>query len=167
MAVVRELKAGSASVSNGAWDSLNTAISPVIAVVENIVHLVLNGDLLRAGEFIGLILIGFSALLWLAWMRPWTRTASIRRGRRDHDTITRLYQRMIGHLARQGISKPLAMPPMQFMRTAQDQWKEIGSIVAVVTEMYCRARFGRMTLTEEELRVAQQHIQQLIAAQRL
>jgi len=166
MAVVRELKAGSASVSNGAWDSLSSAISPVISVFENIVHLVSNGDLLHASEFIGLILIGLSALLWSAWRQPRTRTAS-RHGRRDDDAITRVYQRMIGHLAKQGISKPLAMPPMQFMRAAQDQWKEIGSIVAVVTEMYCRARFGRMTLTDEELRTAQQHIEQLMAAQRL
>lgn len=162
LAVVRELKAGSTSVRNLAWDSLSTVISPLLSMLERMAHNVSSGNLLLLGEFLGLILIGLSALTWLVWKRPWTKRDSTRRATRDEQVITRLYQRMLNHLARKGISKPVAMPPLEFLRFSRMRWSEAGALVATITELYCRARFGRMGLTQDELHSAQDCFRRLI-----
>jgi hypothetical protein len=163
LAVVRELKAGSASVRNLAWDSLTMVIGPLVAMIEQIAHYVASGNLPLLGKFLGLILIGIGALTWLVWKRPWRKRVSARRATRDEQAITRVYRRMLSHLARKGISKPVTMPPLEFLRVTRMQWNEAGSVVETITELYCRARFGCRGLTQEELHSAQDCFRRLTA----
>ncbi len=163
LAVVRELKAGSASVRNLAWDSLATIVSPLASMLQKATHYVSSGNLQLLGGFLGLIVIGLSILIWLVWGRPWTTRFPAKRALRAEQTITRLYRRMIGHLARRGIAKPITMPPLEVIRVTQEQWNEAGSVVATITQLYCRARFGQMRLTHEELRSAHNCLRQLMA----
>jgi transglutaminase-like putative cysteine protease len=166
LAVVRELKAGGASVRNRAVDSLATILTPVTLMVERAAQYVSRGNLRQLGGFLGLILMGIGALIWLAWKRPWSMRFSAKREPRDEQMMTRLYERMLRHLARRGISKPRAMPPLQFIRFIQAQWSEAGSAVATITELYCRARFGQIHLTHEQLQSAEDRFRQLIAMDR-
>jgi hypothetical protein len=163
LAVVRELKAGSASVRNLAWDSLATIVSPLASMLQKATHHVSSGNLQLLGGFLGLIVIGLSILIWLVWGRPWTTRFPAKRALRAEQTITRLYRRMISHLARGGIAKPITMPPLEVIRVTQEQWNEAGSVVATITQLYCRARFGQMRLTHEELRSAHNCLRQLMA----
>jgi hypothetical protein len=167
LAVVQELKAGSASVRNRAWDSLTTMLNPLATTLGRVAHYVTEGNLRLLGEFLGLTLIGLSALVWLAWKRPWTRGFRSNRATREEQAITHLYKRMIHHLARRGISKPTAMPPLAFIRIVHKQWSDASSAVATITELYCRARFGHTPLTKEELRFAQDNLRQLKVIDRL
>jgi hypothetical protein len=68
---------------------------------------------------------------------------------------------MLRQLERRGIHKPAAMPPLQFIRLIQTQWSTGGTAVASITELYCRARFGRVPLTKEELHRAHETFHQL------
>jgi hypothetical protein len=73
---------------------------------------------------------------------------------------------MVQHLARRGISKPIAAPPLEFVCIVRKQWNDASSAVVIITELYCRARFGQRPLTTEELVIAQDNLRQLIALER-
>jgi len=166
LAVVRELKAGSASVRNQAWDSLTRMLNPLATTLGRINEYAAEVNLQLLGEFLALMLIGLSAFLWLAWKRPWTSGFRPNGGRREEQAMTYLYKRMIWRLAQKGVLKPTATPPLEFIRITQEQWNDASSAVATITELYCRARFGHTTLTKEELRFAQDNLRQLMVLDR-
>jgi hypothetical protein len=77
-----------------------------------------------------------------------------------------LYEKMLRHLARNGMPKRAATPPLEFLRLIQQEWAEAGSAVAAITELYCRARFGHIPLTREELSLAQDNLRRLLTLER-
>jgi hypothetical protein len=66
---------------------------------------------------------------------------------------------MTVQLARKGIVKQPATTPFELLRTVQREWSSAGNDVAMVTELYCRARFGRVTLTRDEVAHAETSLQ--------
>lgn len=166
LSVVRELKAGSAFVRNRAWDSLNTVLGPLATGLGRVAQYLAEGNLRLVGEFLGLTLIGTIVLIWLAWKRPWTRGSRTPRTSREEQPIVHLYKRMIHHLARKGMPKPTGTPPLEFSRLIGARWVDAGSPVAVITELYCRARFGHATLTKDELLLARDHLRHLMVLDR-
>ena len=85
---------------------------------------------------------------------------------RDEQVIMQLYGRMIGHLARKGIAKLTATPPLEFVRLTQERWSNAGSAVASITDIYCRARFGQIHPTREELSLAENHLRDLMTLEK-
>jgi hypothetical protein len=166
LAVVRELKAGGTSARTKAIDSMSTLFSPFIAMLGGMTEYVSKGSLQSLAGVLGPALIGLAVLLWLGIKRPWAKGTASKKTTHDEQFIAQLYGRMISHLDRKGISKLTAMPPLEFARFTQERWSEAGSTVASITELYCRARFGRMPLTGEELHRAEDHLRCLMALQK-
>lgn len=166
LAVVRELKAGSASVRNRAWDSLTTLLNPLATSLGKVVQYVAEGNVRLLGEFLGLVLVGLSAIIWLVWKRPWATEFWSKTVPREEQVITHLYKKMLHHLARKGISKPTATPPLAFLHVIHKEWSSASSAATTITELYCRVRFGRTPLTEEELLLAQHSLRQLMVLER-
>jgi protein-glutamine gamma-glutamyltransferase len=166
LAVVRELKAGGASVRTRAWDSLTALLNPVAAQVGSLVAYAGEGNLDLMGRFLGLALAGLGIIIWLAWKRPWKGLGSAA-ARREDQMITRLYKAMLRHLARNGLNKPAASGPIEFQLKIQHEWADAGPPVAIITDLYCRGRFGAIALTEEDLIHAQRSLQILLALDRL
>ena len=166
LAVVRELKAGSVSVRNRAWDSLTMMLTPLAMTLGRVARYIAEGNLRLLGEFLALTLIGLSTLVWLAWKRPWIRGIKSKRAAREEEPITHLYKRMIHCLARRGISKEATTPPLEFIRIIHERRNDASSAVAVITGLYCRARFGQIPLTKEEFRFAQDNLRQLMTLDR-
>ncbi|NJN70751.1 MAG: DUF4129 domain-containing protein [Nitrospira sp.] len=73
-----------------------------------------------------------------------------------------LYKQMIKRLADKGISKTATTTPLEFVHIARIRWSEANLAVAFITELYCRARFGGIHLTEEELGVAEDRFRHLM-----
>ncbi|MDK2744396.1 MAG: DUF3488 and transglutaminase-like domain-containing protein [Nitrospira sp. BO4] len=163
LAVVRELKTGGTSVRNKAFDSMTALFSPFMNLASGITEYVAKGTMHPSGKWLGLILIGFAILLWLGTKRPWESGKAWKKTTRDEQAIVQLYRQMIKHLAGNGIPKPTATGPLEFVRIAQAKWSDANSAVALITELYCRTRFGRMLLTKEELRLAENNLRHLIA----
>jgi transglutaminase-like putative cysteine protease len=166
-AVVRELQAGSASARDRAWDSLATFFNPLATVLRKAAdHL--NGNALSLlGEYLWLVVVvGLCALIWLGLKRPWKLRFFSKGVHREEPAIAHIYRGMIRHLAGKGILKPAATAPLEFIRITQEQWNEASSSVATITEFYCRDRFGRIPLTEEEFRSAQDNLRHLMALER-
>ena len=163
LAVVRELKAGGTSIKNFAWGSLAAVVNPLTSMIEQVTRYASKGNLLQLAGFLGLIAIGIGVLFWVVWVRPWTSRFSKKDTPRDELVMTRLYRRMIDHLARRGVARPLTMAPLEFIGFAQVRWKEAGFLVTTITEFYCRSRFGHRRLTDEELHTAEDCFQRLIA----
>jgi transglutaminase-like putative cysteine protease len=163
LAAVRELKAGGMSARNKALDSLSALFSPFMAMLSGTMEYASKGSIQSVAEVLGLALIGLAVFLWLGVKRPWVKGMASREMMDDKQLIVQLYRRMITHLGRKGISKLTAMPPLEFARLTQERWSDAGSAVASITELYCRTRFGRIPLTREELRRAEDHLRCLMA----
>ena len=166
LAVVRDLQTGGASVRLRTLDSLTAFLRPLTAAFETGINSMTTGDLTHAGKLIALLLAGCGAGAWLVWARPWNWPRRSIGAVGDEQAIVQLYRRMLRQLERKGIRKPAAMPPLQFIRIIQAQWSTAGTAVASITELYCRARFGRVPLTKEELHHAQENFHQLISLSR-
>ena len=163
LAAVRELKAESASARNKALDSMSALFSPFMAMLGKMTDYVFKGTIRSLIEALGLVLIGAAVLLWLVIRRPWAKGTVSKKATRDEQVIMQLYGRMIRHLADKGISKLTAMPPLEFVRFTQERWSVASSAVATITELYCRARFGQIPPTSEELSLAEDHLRDLMA----
>ncbi|MDF0651887.1 MAG: hypothetical protein CV081_03790 [Nitrospira sp. LK265] len=166
LAVVRQLKAGGTSARNKALDSMSALFSPFLAMLGGVTEYAFKGTVRSLAEVLVPALIGLGFLLWLGIKRPWTRGVTGIKTTPDEQVIVQLYGRMISHLGRKGFSKLTAMPPLEFARLTQERWHEAGSAVASITELYCRARFGRTSLTREELSLAEDHLRYLITLQK-
>jgi uncharacterized membrane protein len=163
LAVVRDLQTGGASVRLRTLDSLAAFVRPLTAAFERGIDYMTTGDLTRVGKLVALLLAGCGAAAWFVWARPWNWPRRGTGAAADEQAIVQLYRRMLRQLERRGIRKPAAMPPLQFIRIIQVQWSTAGTAVASITELYCRARFGRASLTNEELRRAQDQLRHLSA----
>ena len=163
LAVVRELKAEGTSARNKAFDSMSALFSPFMAMLGGITEYASKETIRSLAEVLGLALIGLAVLAWLGITRPWAKGMAWRKTTRDEQLIVQLYGRMIGHLARKGVSKLTAMPPLEFVRLTQERWSNAGSAVASITELYCRARFGQIPPTREELSLAEDRLHDLMA----
>ncbi len=164
LAVVRELKAESTSARNKALDSMSALFGSFAAMLSGMTEYGLQGTIRSLAAVLGPALIGLGVLLWLGIRRPWVKgTDSKKKMMGDEQLITQLYGRMISHLARKGISKPAATPPLEFVCITRDRWHDASSAVASITEIYCRARFGRIYPTREELSLAEDHLRCLMA----
>ena len=166
LAVVRELKVSTASVQSRAWDSLSTYLNPVATSFGQATRYLAEGNLRLLGAFFGLTLIGLGTIIWLAWKRPWTRGSHSKMEAREEQAITHLYKKMIHHLEQRGIAKPIATPPLEFIRIIHAEWNSASSTVATITDLYCRARFGHAPLTKEELLLAKDNLRQLMLLDR-
>lgn len=166
LAVVRDLQTGGASVRLWTLDSLAAFWRPLTAAFETGLTYLTGGDLASVGKFVALLLAGCIAAVWLVWARPWKWRRRSMGAAGDEQVIVQLYRRMLRQLERKGIRKPAAMPPVQFIRTIQEEWSTAGTAVASITELYCRARFGRVPLTTEELHRAHETLHQLTSLSR-
>jgi protein-glutamine gamma-glutamyltransferase len=163
LAVVRDLQTGGASVRLRTLDSLAAFLRPLTAAFEAGIDSLTNGGLSHVVKVVAILLAGCGVVAWLVLARPWNRLRRSTGAAGDEQAIVQLYRRMLRQLERRGIHKPAAMPPLQFIRIIQAQWSTAGTAVASITDLYCRARFGRASLTNEELRRAQDQLRHLSA----
>ncbi len=163
LAVMRELKAESTSARNKALDSMSALFGPFIAMFSGIMEYAYKGTIQSLAEVLGPALIGLGVLLWLGIKRPWVKGMVSKKTTRDEQVIVQLYEKMVKHLAVKGISKPITTGPLEFVRIAQAKWSDANSAVASITELYCRARFGQIPPTREQLSLAEDHLRYLVA----
>lgn len=166
LAVMRDLQTGSASVRLRTLDSLAAFLRPLTAAFETGIDSMTNGGLPHVVKVVAILLAGCGVVAWLVWGRPWNWPRRSTGADGDEQAIVQLYRRMLRQLERRGIRKPAAMPPLQFIRIIQAQWSAADTAVASITELYCRARFGRVPLTREELHRAQETFHRLTSLSR-
>ncbi|OQW36747.1 MAG: hypothetical protein A4E19_21190 [Nitrospira sp. SG-bin1] len=162
-AVVRELKAGGTSATNKAIDSMGAIFSPFMAMLTGITQYAYQGTIQSLAAVMVSSLVGIAILAWIGIKRPWAKGMAGKKTTRDEQVIVQLYGKMVTHLAGKGILKPTATGPLEFVCIAQAKWAEANSAVAAITKLYCRARFGRISPTREELSLAEGHLRDLMA----
>jgi len=165
LAVVREIKSGSTSAKNQAWDSLSALVTSTMALFGKSGEYLSRSALLFV-LLLGLAVIGLGAMFWVRFARPWERTLFFKADSQEEPAISHLYRQMIRHLEKRGIARPAAMAPLELIRITQERWKDASAAVGTITALYCRGRFGRTPLTSEEFRSAQDSLRQLLALER-
>jgi hypothetical protein len=158
LAVVRELKAGGQSVRHKALDSMATLFSPILRLLGGIPDYVFSSTLRPQGSSWGLIVVACIILLVLSVKRILARAFPDKKRTHEDHRIVDLYKQMIKRLADKGIAKTATTTPLEFVHIARIRWSEADLAVASITELYCRARFGGIPLTEEELGVAEDRL---------
>ena len=163
LTMIRDVKAGGSSVRAIASDSLAAIVGPLSAVVGGV-----TGYLNQIGQwswagFASVVIMGL--LLWLVARQPWAKTYLSRTITSQDEAIVQLYRRMVRHLAKQGISPHVSLPPLELTRLTQCRWSEASPAVGVITAYYCRTRFGRYPLTQEDLCTAEESLEQLVKLQ--
>lgn len=163
LAVVQELKAEGMSVRNKALDSMSALFGTFMAVLSGIVtHDVSQIRIGLFGEIIGFALMSLAVLFWLGRKRPWAAWSFSRKDYSNELVITQLYRRMHTYLSGQGLSRSIALTPLELVEITQVRWKEAHSAVASITELYCRSRFGHLPLSQEDLKQAEAHLRRLL-----
>lgn len=162
LAMMRDVKAGGSSVRTAAADSLAAIMGPLSAVVGGVTeYLNRFGQWSLAGSA-AVVMMGVAICVWLAMRQPWAKKYFSFTLTNHDDAIVHLYKHMVRHLAKHGVSPNVSLPPLELTRLTQRIWKEAGTAVGVITEYYCRARFGRHPLTKDDLRTVEESLEHLI-----
>ncbi len=124
-------------------------------VLRNVLPAVPGLGLLRVVALVALFLTA-GAVLYLAatWLEGRLARWRIRPRR---GTTLRFYQDLLQILRKKGISSPASATPRELARTASRELgrtnggnREVPQAVHLVTELYCRVRFGNRTLTAQQ-----------------
>ena len=91
------------------------------------------------------------ALISHRW--PYGRSVQHPTARTQHQ-IVQVYRKMLDLSVQRGIRITASTTPTEVARLVSEKWADAGSLVARLTAVYCRARFGVDPLSGEELRAA-------------
>ena len=162
LAVVQELKAEGVSVRSKALDSMTALFGAFMTVLSGIVTRDMSQIRIGLlGEILGFVVLSLVGVFWLACRRPWAAWSPWKKAYGNDQVIAQLYHRMRDYLFGQGLSKTTAIAPLELVEITQTWWRDAHSAVASITELYCRARFGHISLTQEDLKRAEDHLQHL------
>lgn len=165
LAMVQGIQAGGVTAKNKARDVLASIVDPLAGMVGKVFDYFNGHDLMEIGGW-GLVLITICLLVWLSHEKVWSQGLSAKAVNREESEVMSLYQRMIVQLARKGLLKPETMGPLEFVRVTREQWADAVLAVTTITELYCRGRFGKFPVTQEEYRSAQDQLRQLMVLER-
>jgi transglutaminase-like putative cysteine protease len=96
-------------------------------------------------------------ILVLSGRWPFGRSAA-QPAMRTQQQIVQVYRKMLDLSARRGIPITPSTTPTEVARLVNERWADAMSIVARLTALYCRARFGVNALSGDELRTALEDI---------
>jgi hypothetical protein len=104
--------------------------------------------------------------LWLGMKGIKGRIRVDKKATLEEQRIVELYKQMLARLADNGIAKAAGTTPWEFVHVTRMTWGEANSAVASITELYCKARFGGILLTDEELQLAKDRLTQLTSMEK-
>lgn len=161
LAVVRGLKEGTAVVRERAWNSVASLLAPVGDIAGKILSYVVEGNVRLLTGFLSSVALGVGLVVWLAQRKPWSRWRRSDPVVREQIVIGQIYRGVLKQIKRHGIVKPLNATPQEFLLLVRQQWAAAGEFVATITELYCRGRFGKIVLTQQEIDLAYHSLKQL------
>lgn len=164
--IVRGVQIGSATVGRKVWDAVSGWFNPPPAWRETIIGLYDRSTVILATGVIA-VLMGLGLFLWSRW-KQWRCGSAFSKGgiQGEKQVATKLYLDMILYLSSKGVQKPVTTGPLQFLDTIRMQWADAFPLVATITELYCRGRFGNATLTSDEYTIAHNKLRQLMSLTR-
>ncbi|THJ22327.1 MAG: DUF3488 domain-containing protein [Nitrospira sp. CG24D] len=161
LAVVRGLKEGTTVVRDRAWSSLSSLLAPAGDFAGKLLSRVGEGNVRLTLGFLSFIALGLGLVIWLVQRKPWNRWRYSSASHREHVVITQIYRNVLKQIARYGIVKTEHTTPREFLLVVGNQWEAAGESVSTITELYCRGRFGKAMLTQQEIDLAYQSLRQL------
>lgn len=161
LAVVRGLKEGTTVVRDRAWSSFSSLLAPAGDLAGRILSHVAEGNVRLMTEFLSFVVLGVGLVVWLMQRKPWSRRRHAHPIIREHAIIAQIYHGVLRQIARNGILKPRNATPREFLQLVQQQWAAAAESVSTITELYCRGRFGKAILTQQEIDLAYQSLRQL------
>jgi len=165
LAMVQGIHAGGVTAKNKARDALASIVDPLAAMMGTVIEHFNDHNLMPIAEG-GLVLLAIGFLIWLSLKNLWRHGLSVTVSSREETEVMSLYKRMIVQLARKGLLKPVTMGPLEFVRVTREQWADAVSAVTTITDLYCKGRFGKCSVTQEEYRFAQNQLRQLMVLER-
>lgn len=161
LAVVRGLKEGTTVVRDRAWSSFSSLLAPAGDLAGRILSHVAEGNVRLMTGFLSFVVLGIGLVVWLMQRKPWDLRKHANPLMREHAIIVQIYHRVLRQIARNGIAKPHNATPREFLQLVQKQWAAAGESVSTITELYCRGRFGKAILTQQEIDLAYHSLRQL------
>ena len=161
LAVVRGLKEGTTVVRDRAWSSLSSLLAPAGDFAGKLLSRVVEGNVRLTVGFLSFIALGVGLVVWLVQRKPWNRWRSSSATHGEYAVIAQIYRNVLQQIARYGIVKAEHTTPREFLLVVGRQWAAAGESVSTITELYCRGRFGKAILTQQEIDLAYHSLRQL------
>ena len=161
LAVMRGLKEGTTVVRDRAWSSVSSLLAPAGDFAGKLLSRVVEGNVRLMVGFLSFVGLGLGLVIWLVQRKPWSRWNSSNSSHGQHAVISQIYRNVLKQIARYGIVKAEHTTPREFLLVVGNQWAAAGESVSTITELYCRGRFGKMMLTQQEIDLAYHSFRQL------
>ncbi|MDO9119520.1 MAG: DUF3488 and transglutaminase-like domain-containing protein [Nitrospira sp.] len=161
LAVVRGLKEGTTVVRDRAWSSVSSFLAPVGDLAGQLLSRVAEGNVRLMVGFLSFVVLGLGLAIWLVQRKPWSRWRSSNTSHGHHAVISQIYRNVLKQIARYGIVKAEHTTPREFSLVVGNQWAAAAESVSMITELYCRGRFGKAILTQQEIDLAYHSLRQL------
>jgi len=158
VAIIHGIREGSDAVRGHLSQWMVTGNRLAVKVISSLVQF-------ASSSAVGVLemLAALSLLAIVLWVRKptWSKVSSRHLAQRRQLRITGLYRMMLQTAAGKGFSKSPTATPVEFCGIITREWAAAGTMVAGVTDLYCRGRFGGMPLTAEEISKAEHSIRSL------
>lgn len=152
LAVVQGIREGSYTIRKHALDSFAALLTPLGRAVAALIDQLKDTNLVQLGLLAVLLGLGLALLYVLVKRRPWRRRSPVqRRLSPDQLAIAGLYENMLQLVNHRGLHRPPTATPWEFAGLVTDQWREAGDSVALLTDLYCKVRFGHVQISAEEI----------------
>lgn len=161
LAVVRGLKEGTTVVRDRAWNSVSSFLAPLGDFTGQLLSRVAEGNVRLMVGFLSFVVLGLGLAIWLVQRKPWSRWRSSSTSHGQHAVITQIYRNLLKQIARYGIVKTEHTTPREFLLVVGSQWAAAAESVSTITELYCRGRFGKALLSQQEIDLAYHSLRQL------
>ncbi len=162
LAMVRDVKAGSATVGLRAWETMTAFIRPFFASFAHVGSNLGANSVPGLAGITGVVLVALGGMWWA--VRAYGKgTGPVQSPVAPAQAVVCLYANMLTYLSSRGFSKTDATAPLEFACMIRTGWTSADAAVTTITGLYCRARFGRTPPTANDLRLAEDSLRQLMA----
>ncbi len=152
LAVVQGIREGSQTIRRQALDSVTAFLSPISHAVVALAGRLRDTNLAQLGLLALLLGLGLSLLYVLVKRRPWRSYSFTQSWQSPHQrAIARLYDNMLRLVNGRGIHRPPTATPWEFARIVGGHWQDAGDSITLITDLYCKVRFGHAQVSAEEL----------------
>jgi transglutaminase-like putative cysteine protease len=153
LSVIQGVRDSSDALRNRFTEAMALSLDRLLRPIKKGFAIFTDTNLREAGLMVLMIGSGFVILVLLA------KTVSVRKPKSFSDSPGHLiaaqwYGQLLSVTAARGFQKPLSHTPMEFARHVEQHWAEGSPYIRQLTQLYCRVRFGRTPVTQEDLQAA-------------
>ncbi|MGQ0810300.1 MAG: transglutaminase TgpA family protein [Nitrospiraceae bacterium] len=151
MAMVRGLRETSEHFRDNIIGSLAPILNPLFEGASRMLAFIRQANVPQLGVMLSVIVLGITLFVLLLLKFPWKLFQVGKLHTNQQTAAVQIYDRMLRLAKSRGVRKTPSTAPIEFVELIGKDWQVATSMVRELTDLYCRVRFGKAALSQEDI----------------